>query len=423
MEKILKKLKKLLRLIFGRTTLGTLFLLIQILVLFAGFDWFREYLIYMYGGSAMLSALVLIYIISDEGNSTIKLSWVVPILIFPVFGTLFYLFLTLQPGTRRINRRIEEVGTKLRPYFGGFNSVTKTDGGNLIMLTISIVVVYFVVVGGIEGSGFLTNAEVFSRNAAGSGTDSFGNLMKDYSLTMYLTMFFGWGMGLAANPQYLIRIVAAKSRETARKVLICSLVFLTFFYFCLTQIGLGLRILFPYLSYYFGSDDIFVYAINYLLRSRFSGFFLISVIGACMSTANSQLLLIGSMMSYDVAAQYGKWKKTEDRILGLTQLFIFLGGTLALLLSLNPPSNSLFFGADIWGLFSAILTPLLYGTLYYKRATRTGAWAAFVTGVTGTVLLQPRELPVYWGFPVTLCSTLVFVLAPVLESIWKKRAC
>ena len=33
MEKILKKLKKLLRLIFGRTTLGTLFLLIQILVL------------------------------------------------------------------------------------------------------------------------------------------------------------------------------------------------------------------------------------------------------------------------------------------------------------------------------------------------------------------------------------------------------
>ena len=138
MEKILKKLKKLLRLIFGRTTLGTLFLLIQILVLFAGFNWFREYLIYMYGGSAMLSALVLIYIISDEGNSTIKLSWVGPILIFPVFGTLFYLFLTLQPGTRRINRRIEEVGTKLRPYLlqdpevlAHYESIS-ASGGNLV---------------------------------------------------------------------------------------------------------------------------------------------------------------------------------------------------------------------------------------------------------------------------------------------------
>ena len=138
MEKILKKLKKLLRLIFGRTTLGTLFLLIQILVLFAGFNWFREYLIYMYGGSAMLSALILIYIISDEGNSTIKLSWVVPILVFPVFGTLFYLFLTLQPGTHRINRRIEEVGTKLRPYLlqdpevlAHYESIS-ASGGNLV---------------------------------------------------------------------------------------------------------------------------------------------------------------------------------------------------------------------------------------------------------------------------------------------------
>ena len=138
MEKILKKLKKLLRLIFGRTTLGTLFLLIQILVLFAGFDWFREYLIYMYGGSAILSALILIYIISDEGKSTIKLSWVVPILVFPVFGTLFYLFLTLQPGTHRINRRIEEVGTKLRPYLlqdpevlAHYESIS-ASGGNLV---------------------------------------------------------------------------------------------------------------------------------------------------------------------------------------------------------------------------------------------------------------------------------------------------
>lgn len=116
MIKLLKKLKKLLRLIFGRTTLGVLFLIIQIAVLFAGFNWFREYLIYVYGGSSVLSALVLIYIISEEGNSTVKLSWVVPILVFPVFGTLFYLFLTMQPGTRRINRRIEEVGSRLHPY-------------------------------------------------------------------------------------------------------------------------------------------------------------------------------------------------------------------------------------------------------------------------------------------------------------------
>ena len=59
-------------------------------------------------------------------------------MIFPVFGTLFYLFLTLQPGTRRINRRIEEVGTKLRPYLlqdpevlAHYESIS-ASGGNLV---------------------------------------------------------------------------------------------------------------------------------------------------------------------------------------------------------------------------------------------------------------------------------------------------
>ena len=60
------------------------------------------------------------------------------ILVFPVFGTLFYLFLTLQPGTHRTNRRIEEVGTKLRPYLlqdpevlAHYESIS-ASGGNLV---------------------------------------------------------------------------------------------------------------------------------------------------------------------------------------------------------------------------------------------------------------------------------------------------
>ncbi len=99
---------------------------------------------------------------------------------------------------------------------------------NLIMLTISIVVVYFVVVGGIEGSGFLTNAEVFNRNAAGSGRQFWKS---DEGLQPYHVSHdvFWLGYGAGNEPTVSDPIVAAKSRETARKVLICSLVFLTFF--------------------------------------------------------------------------------------------------------------------------------------------------------------------------------------------------
>lgn len=296
--------------------------------------------------------------------------------------------------------------------FGGFNSVSRTDAGNLVMLTISVAVIYFVITGKVEGASLLTDRMVAERLGPMAAHEG---LFAGYSPIMYVSMFFGWGMGLAANPQYMIRIVAAKDKKTAKQMLIIALVFLAVFYFLLTQIGLGLKLLFPHLENFCATDDIFIYAINHLLHSRFSGFFLISVIGACISTANSQLLLIGSMLSYDVAGQWSRKEMKEDRLLAYTKCFIFLGGTLSLLLSLDPPSNILFFGADIWGVFAVLFTPLIYGALLYRRKTKAGAWGAFIVGTVCIVCFRLLPLPVYWAFPATACSVLAYVLIPLVE--------
>lgn len=304
--------------------------------------------------------------------------------------------------------------------FGGFYSVSKSDGFNLVILTVSTGIVYLAVIRQV-GGGFLLSDGMVRDQVLPAGDLSQAGYLEKGGLLLYLSMFFGWGMGLATNPQYLIRIVAAKDGRTAKRVLLFSLVFLAAFYFCLTQIGLGLRILFPALAGICGPDEIFVRAVGYLVDSRASGLFLLSVIGACISTANSQLLLIGSMMSYDVAAQLGRWKRTEDRILTLTNVFIFAGGTLALIIAMNPPQNILFFGADIWGLFAAFLTPLIYGTLYYGRGTKKGAWGALFAGLGGALVFSRLNLPVYWAFPATLCSTAAYLLIPFLEAAAARR--
>lgn len=131
----MKKLRKLLRLIFGRTTFVVLFLLIQVGILLSCFYWMKEYMIYVFGGSTVLSAIVLIYIISNDENSSIKLSWVVPILIIPVFGTLFYLFIKLQIGTKLINNRLQMLEMEIAPYLiqnkevlEEFNDISSSQG-------------------------------------------------------------------------------------------------------------------------------------------------------------------------------------------------------------------------------------------------------------------------------------------------------
>lgn len=296
--------------------------------------------------------------------------------------------------------------------FGGFNSVIKSDCLNLIMLSVSIGVLYLIIIRNVPGHWILSDQTVYELIRS---KGVFENQTGKMEPLLYVSMFFGWGMGLASNPQYMIRMLAAKDKKTSKHMILHALLFLCVLYFALTQIGLGLRIVYPQLKNYCSADDVFVYAVVHLMNTPFSGFFLISVIGACVSTANSQLHLIGCMLSYDVMAQVVKKEMTEEQILTSARVFIFLGGTAALILSVNPPEDILSFGANIWGLFSAAFAPLIYGGLYWKGRTRTGAVAAFFTGVFCSALFWKMDLPVYWAFPATLCAAAVYAAVSFFE--------
>ena len=87
---------KLLRIIFGRTTFVILAILVQLFVLLAAFQWLSSQTFYVYGGFTFLSTIVVIYIINKNQNPSYQLSWIIPVLVFPVFGVMFYLFLELS---------------------------------------------------------------------------------------------------------------------------------------------------------------------------------------------------------------------------------------------------------------------------------------------------------------------------------------
>ena len=107
---------RFLRVIFGRTTFVITALLIQLVILCLSFQWLREHVFYLYGGFVGLSAVVVIYIINKNQNPSYQLSWIIPVLVFPVFGALFYLFVEAQPGTRMIDRRLKANIEETKPF-------------------------------------------------------------------------------------------------------------------------------------------------------------------------------------------------------------------------------------------------------------------------------------------------------------------
>jgi len=300
--------------------------------------------------------------------------------------------------------------------FGGYRSVTRTDSFNIVALTIGLIIIFAVVVGAAGGPreiyrqvgqiGTVAHSGVGYANQPGDLFHLFGK--NNFTPLMSISMFFGWGLGLAANPQYTIRLISARNSKTARRTVLASLAYLLIFYAALLLIGLGMRVLFPTLAAVNSADDVFVYVINNLLYSPLSGFFLFAIIGACVSTANSQLLLIATSFAYDIVNNVSTKPIPEYRLLTLSRLGIIIGGTCSLLLSLRPPDNLLSYGGDIWGILGVMLFPSFYGTLLYRKSTRQGVWACFIVGALAIMIFYPIYyagiLPVHPAFPATLLS-------------------
>ena len=84
-------MKRLLRLLLSRTTFILLLLLAQIAFFFVTINFLARYQ-YVHTGLYIITVIIIAYLIYKEENPIYKLSWIIPIMIFPLFGGLFYLF-------------------------------------------------------------------------------------------------------------------------------------------------------------------------------------------------------------------------------------------------------------------------------------------------------------------------------------------
>ncbi|MGI6006703.1 MAG: cardiolipin synthase [Ruminococcus sp.] len=106
------------KVIFGRTTILIALLLIQLLVLFGLFSVLEQYIniIYIYVIYQIFMAFLVLYIINQSVNPAFKLAWILPVLILPVFGALFYVFVKLQPLSSMLNRRLLKLEEETRKF-------------------------------------------------------------------------------------------------------------------------------------------------------------------------------------------------------------------------------------------------------------------------------------------------------------------
>lgn len=102
-------MKKTLNSILTRTLFIVLFVTLQAGVLVAIFLAFRKYFAYFYLFCILLTVLVTLYIVSSNTNPAYKIAWIIPIMLFPIFGGPFYLMFGQVRPSRKERQHMAEI--------------------------------------------------------------------------------------------------------------------------------------------------------------------------------------------------------------------------------------------------------------------------------------------------------------------------
>ena len=108
-KRILKKGKRgFLNILFGRSVLILLLLAVQLVMLFSLFMHWQGSL-FAYGGTYILSLVMAVYLMNHTMSSASRSTWLILSLLFPLLGTLFYLYVEYDIGHRLVRNRLRQL--------------------------------------------------------------------------------------------------------------------------------------------------------------------------------------------------------------------------------------------------------------------------------------------------------------------------
>lgn len=101
---------------YGRTIMVLLGFLAQLALFVVGYYLLSSYSFWFYWLFVLISAIAVLYIYNTRGNPDMKLAWMFPIAIFPVFGSIFYMTIVSQPRVKVIYSKLQGLAKYTRQH-------------------------------------------------------------------------------------------------------------------------------------------------------------------------------------------------------------------------------------------------------------------------------------------------------------------
>lgn len=183
--------------------------------------------------------------------------------------------------------------------FGGLPSVARSDTLNLSLIVGGVTLAAATLLGKAGSLGAVHAA--LAERAPGM----LHPWTEGWSPLVTTLMMLSWGLGVAANPQYAIRLLSARTTRDAYNTLALSSLIIGLIYAGLTVLGLSAFVLLPNVGA--ASDELaFTRLFSAVLPPVPAIGLFLAVLAAAVSTANSQLLLAACSLCYDLSPREGR---------------------------------------------------------------------------------------------------------------------
>ena len=194
--------------------------------------------------------------------------------------------------------------------------------------------------------------------------------------------FLGVGLAFLGAPQLLGRFVAAKNQREIVKAGPIAVICIVVFDMGAIFAGMAGRILYPGLA---DPETVLPQMAAGLFPALFTGIFLVVVLAAIMSTADSLLILASSSVVRDL---YQKMFRPDaaQRVLSLLgKAVTVVLGLAGLLIALTAERVIFWFVLFAWSGLACAFAPTVLLSLFWARTTRAGALAGMIAGFVVTV--------------------------------------
>ncbi len=259
---------------------------------------------------------------------------------------------------------------------GGFWAVSVTDSiQGLLMFVAAIVLpaVALIAVGGFD-------ALIEGLSATGNSGSPIATL-SGVMVIFFILGILGIGLGYPGQPHVVNRFMALRDEQSLQQGRVIAITWAVVVYAGMLTLGFSARVLFADLG---DSEQVLFRVAGDLLPPVLAGVMLAAVLSAIMSTADSQLLVAASAVSYDWNLAGGN----IDSGLGKSRMTVIVVLIMATILALVWRADIFSRVLFAWAALGAAFGPILIMRLIDRSVSAQGTRAALLTGFGLTVLIS-----------------------------------